>query len=387
FLISSSMVPGAITSLLVAAPNLSPSSSMTVPQAYAEAVSKLPDLQEVLQQQRPWMSGQPFQMKDGAISDAPKGAGDPWRGAYSNHGFWFKLELGDQRMFDKLVARSFDEDEFLMRYEHLNELKAVHGDDVDFLLAANQRGDLIGGVVRGGDTVVVHYMREEYRHSGIGSILLKELISRASGKSLKITLNSPLYRSIDRFGAFRAAVGTKLEHVTVTNPSGLEAIAQPAYRILADIDWDAVGKLLNQSGVTVAANVWAKDGQLTVVGDEKGNVKGVVRVTEAAGGYVKRLVVGPLIGDSTEYAEAALHAALKPIQNETTDYPWNPDVHSLKRRTLHFRVPKENKEIMNILRKFAGEGKVEVRRTEYQMFSMGSSVFDAGKTFAAEISH
>lgn len=74
-----------------------------------------------------------------------------------------------------------------MRYELLEELKAVHGSEVDFLVAANQRkserrksgtrptsgGDLIGGVVRGGNTVVVHYVREDYRHSGIGFILIK----------------------------------------------------------------------------------------------------------------------------------------------------------------------------------------------------------------------
>lgn len=74
-----------------------------------------------------------------------------------------------------------------MRYELLEELKAVHGSDVDFIVAANQRkyerikrgirptsgGDLIGGVLRGGNTVAVHYVREDYRHSGIGFILIK----------------------------------------------------------------------------------------------------------------------------------------------------------------------------------------------------------------------
>lgn len=82
----SSMVPGLITSLLLPAskpPSSSPVAAMTVPQEYAgettipircpglrythhevaEVVAKLPDLQQVVQQQRPWMAGQPFQMK------------------------------------------------------------------------------------------------------------------------------------------------------------------------------------------------------------------------------------------------------------------------------------------------------------------------------------
>ncbi|GMT26067.1 hypothetical protein PFISCL1PPCAC_28631, partial [Pristionchus fissidentatus] len=155
----------------------------------ADAVNKLPDLKSTLQQQRPFQSGQPFQMQDGAIADAPRGAGDPWRGAYSNHGFWFKVEQGDQRMFDKMVASSYEQAGFLMRYEQFEEAKAVHGNDLDFLVAANQRGDLIGGVLRVAGTVTAHYVREDYRHSGIGSILLKEVISRAGGKQFSIVLS------------------------------------------------------------------------------------------------------------------------------------------------------------------------------------------------------
>ncbi|GMS96215.1 hypothetical protein PENTCL1PPCAC_18390 [Pristionchus entomophagus] len=362
---------------------------MAVPEVYAEAVRKLPDLGEILQQQRPWMSGQPFQMQEGSISEAPKGVGNPWKGAYSNHGFWFKLEEGDQRMFDKLVARSNEEEKFLMRYELLDELRAAHRTDVDFLVAANQRGDLIGGVVRGGDTVVVHFVCQEYRHSAIGSILIKELIKRAGGKQFTITLNSSLYRSIDRFGAFTTVAGSTLQHVTVTNPNGLGTIAHPTYRTLTNIDWENISKLLDQGRVSIeSAKIWARDGQFTVVGDEKGVVSAVVRVVEAAGGYVKRIVVGPLVADSTVAAEAVLHAALQPMQNDKTDYPWNPDVQSLHRRTLHFRIPKGNKEMMTILRKFAGEGSMEVSRIEYQTFSMdGSNSFDAATIFAAQMAY
>ncbi|KAF8372506.1 hypothetical protein PRIPAC_78935 [Pristionchus pacificus] len=398
------MVPGLITSLLLPAfksPS-SPISAMTVPQEYAEVVAKLPDLQQVLQQQRPWMAGQPFQMKDGSITDAPKGKGNPWKGAYSNHGFWFKLEEGDQKMFDKLVARSYEEDKFLMRYELLEELKAVHGSDVDFIVAANQRGDLIGGVLRGGNTVAVHYVREDYRHSGIGFILIKELVTRARGygipdcpeqssanKELTTTLVSPLYRSIERYDSFQAVKGSTLVHVTVFSPSGLDKIAQSSYRTLTDIDWTAVEKLLVQSNLSIeTVKNWAKDGQITVVGDEKGDVKSFVRVVEAAGGYVKRIVVGPLVADSVAAAEAVLHAALLPMLNLTTDYVWNPDVHSLQRRTLHFRVPKDNNDVMGILRKLAGEGSIEVGRVEYQTFSTDKSIkFDAEKTFATEINY
>lgn len=59
-------------------------------------------------------------------------------------------------------------------------------------------------------------------------------------------------------------------HVTVFSPSGLDKIAQSSYRTLTDIDWTAVEKLLVQSNLSIeTVKNWAKDGQITVVGDEK----------------------------------------------------------------------------------------------------------------------
>lgn len=64
--------------------------------------------------------------------------------------------------------------------------------------------------------------------------------------------------------------GSTLVHVTVSSPSGLDKIAQPSYRTLTDIDWATVEKLLVQGNLSVeTVKNWAKDGQITVVGDEK----------------------------------------------------------------------------------------------------------------------
>ncbi|GMT26068.1 hypothetical protein PFISCL1PPCAC_28630, partial [Pristionchus fissidentatus] len=122
--------------------------------------------------------------------------------------------------------------------------------------------------------------------------------------------------------------------------------------------------------------------------DFQGEVAALVRVTEAAGGYVKRLVVGPLVAVSAAAAEAVLRAAMQPLYNDKTDYAWNPDVQSIQRRTIHFRIPKANKQMAAILRKFAGEGKCEAGRIEFQNFSTGSSEkIDDSTIFAAEVTY
>ncbi|PIO61566.1 hypothetical protein TELCIR_16906 [Teladorsagia circumcincta] len=40
---------------------------------------------------------QPFQ------NSLPKSVGDPWRGAYSKHGFWYKFHTGGKADFDEVT--------------------------------------------------------------------------------------------------------------------------------------------------------------------------------------------------------------------------------------------------------------------------------------------
>ena len=62
---------------------------------------KLEPFREVLKRQVPVEPGNPIPMKVYEINH-PKNCGDPWLGAYSKHGFWYKFEYGANQDFDKV---------------------------------------------------------------------------------------------------------------------------------------------------------------------------------------------------------------------------------------------------------------------------------------------
>ncbi|VDM26185.1 unnamed protein product [Toxocara canis] len=56
---------------------------------------------EVLRRQVPSELGKPISMKVYDIKQ-PKDCGNPWNGAYSKHGFWYKFYEGNSSDFEKV---------------------------------------------------------------------------------------------------------------------------------------------------------------------------------------------------------------------------------------------------------------------------------------------
>ncbi|VDM71582.1 unnamed protein product, partial [Strongylus vulgaris] len=61
----------------------------------------LEPFKDVLKRQKPEIPGQPYEMQVFS-NKLPKAVGDPWKGAYSKHGFWYKFHNGNKQDFDKV---------------------------------------------------------------------------------------------------------------------------------------------------------------------------------------------------------------------------------------------------------------------------------------------
>uniref|UniRef100_A0A0M3IQQ9 N-acetyltransferase domain-containing protein n=1 Tax=Ascaris lumbricoides TaxID=6252 RepID=A0A0M3IQQ9_ASCLU len=148
-------------------------------------MQQLEPFKEVLRRQVPRELGKPIPMKIYEIQH-PKNSGDPWMGAYSKHGFWYKFYQGNSDDFDKIVAHSYETDGYCMNYESFTVWKSAFGDLFDFIVAKNLKEDVLGSIAFAcyDDIAIigVYYIIEDYRHSGIGSKLFTEALKRLSGR-------------------------------------------------------------------------------------------------------------------------------------------------------------------------------------------------------------
>uniref|UniRef100_A0A0K0D537 N-acetyltransferase domain-containing protein n=1 Tax=Angiostrongylus cantonensis TaxID=6313 RepID=A0A0K0D537_ANGCA len=178
----------------------------------------------------------------------PKLVGDPWRGAYSKHGFWYKFHEGDKTDFDKLAALSFEQDKYMMNYDYMKVWKKSYGEgNVRILVAKNLKNDVIGGVLaikkKDYTQIGTYFVKEEYRHSGIGSKLFREI---SKGVIAAFQAMHHLLPTVPSFG-LTARYGRRLNHVKLDCASGFPDLKESLedYRAVLDEDlseseWSAV---------------------------------------------------------------------------------------------------------------------------------------------------
>uniref|UniRef100_A0A1I7XRL4 ZP domain-containing protein n=1 Tax=Heterorhabditis bacteriophora TaxID=37862 RepID=A0A1I7XRL4_HETBA len=82
---------------------------------------------------------------------------------------------------------------------------------------------------------------------------------------------------------------------------------------------------------------------------------GYGNVREMAGGFVRRLLVGPLFAKSKDIAQSLLKAVLKKYYNPSEDFDFDPDCFAIYRRNVHFLVPEDNPKIIDILELLRGK--------------------------------
>ncbi|PIO64543.1 hypothetical protein TELCIR_13824 [Teladorsagia circumcincta] len=94
-----------------------------------------PPFKEILKLQKPEIPGQPYDMLPFQNS-LPKFVGDPWRGAYSKHGFWYKFHTGGKADFDELAAIATEQDNYMLNYECFTAWQEVYGSENVRIIAA-----------------------------------------------------------------------------------------------------------------------------------------------------------------------------------------------------------------------------------------------------------
>ncbi|KAJ1355376.1 hypothetical protein KIN20_012757 [Parelaphostrongylus tenuis] len=172
----------------------------------------------------------------------PKAVGNPWKGAYSKHGFWYKFHEGDKNDFDKLVALSFEQDKYMLNYDYMKAWEKSYGEgSVRILVAKNLKNDVMGGVVaikkKEYAQIGTYFVVEDYRHSGIGSKLFAEIT-----KGLITTFQAMhhLLPTVPSFG-LATRYGRRFNHVKVDSGSGFPDLKENLedHRTVLDEDLNA----------------------------------------------------------------------------------------------------------------------------------------------------
>uniref|UniRef100_A0A1I7XSB0 N-acetyltransferase domain-containing protein n=1 Tax=Heterorhabditis bacteriophora TaxID=37862 RepID=A0A1I7XSB0_HETBA len=181
----------------------------------------LDSFSSVLSRQKPEVAGEPYRMKVFSNS-LPRSVGDPWRGAYSAHGFWYKFHEAGNDEFGRIVAHSYEQDKYMLNYDYLFSWQNAYGaNGIRVLVAKNLKNEIMGGVVaikkETYTQIGTYFVKEEFRHSGIGLKLFKE-ISRGT-ESIVFQAMHHLHETLHYVGLTLQA-GRKFFHYRLDNPSG-----------------------------------------------------------------------------------------------------------------------------------------------------------------------
>uniref|UniRef100_A0A7I4YH65 N-acetyltransferase domain-containing protein n=1 Tax=Haemonchus contortus TaxID=6289 RepID=A0A7I4YH65_HAECO len=336
---------------------------------------------EVLKGQKPEIPGHPYEMKV-FQSTLPKSAGDPWRGAYSKHGFWYKFHTGGKADFDELVAISTEQDKYMLNYDcFLAWQKAYGTENIRIISAKNLKNEIMGGIVaikkKDYTQIGTYFVKEEYRHSGIGSKLFKEVTERTGRVAFQAMHH--LLPTLSTFGLLKQ-FGRRFIHVKIDCPNGFPDLIGSlvnCHAILSDegdpFKWDPVsefdetvsGEARSSRELSELENV-----RTGAVYDNEGKCLGYGTLRELAGrDFVKRLLVGPLYAVNDDVAELILRTLLRKYYNPDEDYDFDPDVFAIYRRTVEFILPAHEK-LIPVIKKLNGtEGKLTQERMWYQTCS------------------
>ncbi|CAD6198148.1 unnamed protein product [Caenorhabditis auriculariae] len=340
-------------------------------------------LDDVIARMQPLVIGKPFQMQT-KTNDWPKLKGNPWVGAFSRHGFWYKLSTGTEKEFATIMEEAYKRDGYFVDVEAIKHWRSIY--KVNFLVAKNIRDEVLGCVAsqEKGDHAQIgaFFVKEEVRHSGIGSTLFREVLKSSHHKNFSFNAMSHLLSSVSRFN-LQLAYARRFYQYVVKSPSGFEKLMDAKWveelsENSEESKWKAVNDFVEK---TVTENrdmrrMMTRDGlKLFAAFDEDGECLGICGRCEPSGGKVPRLLVGPWWATDSAVAEALLRKSLSQFYNPEEDYDFDPDPLAIYRRDVHLFVLETNEKlVVKILDKLAGDdSKIEKKRLYYQTTSNFSS--------------
>ncbi|TMS38270.1 hypothetical protein L596_005034 [Steinernema carpocapsae] len=338
---------------------------------------KLTPFQEVLKRQPPVVSGEPFTMQV-YNNDLPKSAGDPWYGAYSRHGFWFKFREPKKADYDYICARSIENNSNFLLYESF-EVERENG--ISYLVAENQRNEIIGLISKsefnGQYILGSYFVDENYRNSGIGLSLITEMMKYPNDKYIFYCPSNLLEKISTKLRLFPLGSQWSVSRVTIRNP------------VLTNKEDLLLAKELRSGADAVNNNeLWKFDQQTSGFDRQKyferifdGKLKrcfahenddgfqGYCMTTEVERKDVRQVWIGPWHALSERTARILLKSCLAQFKEITE---------------CHFMVPKSNSLAMGLISELAGPNtKPVVERISYQACaSLPLPPLDWSKIFA-----
>ncbi|CAI2351877.1 unnamed protein product [Caenorhabditis sp. 36 PRJEB53466] len=351
----------------------------------------LEPLDSIIERMNP-IPGFPYPMKSAKNEAFPRNVGDPWIGAYTKNGYWFKLEWAGEEEWKEIANEMWYRNEFLVDSKSFVLYgEAMGKDNLKLLVAKNIRGEVLGLALLARhpsaqfSIIGALFVQEDFRHVGIGSILTREVKKTEKG----VAFNAILYllptvvrmhleaRTMRTFGRIR-----------VQNPSGFTALKESKNGIVLkfgseielDEDWEKVIEfgesctnekrnwkafLEDEEGRTQLVAAFDENAASCVVGIS------VLREIHNEDGHIPDLLVAPLYAKSSKIAEALLAKTLKKHYNPEDDYDFDVDHLAIYRRSVQlFVFAASESAVFPLLRKLAGiDGSMEKDRLTYQTCS------------------
>ncbi|KAK6747817.1 hypothetical protein RB195_000793 [Necator americanus] len=339
----------------------------------------LEPFKDVLKRQKPETPGLPYEMKVFS-NNLPKSVGNPWIGAYSKHGFWYKFHEGDKSDFDKLVALSSEQNSYMLNYDYVNAWEKAYGKmNVRIVVAKNLKREVMGGVVaikkKDYTQIGTYFVMEEYRHSGIGSMLFKELLRGNEGVFQAM---HHLLPTVERFGLDKCT-GRRLNHIKIENPDGFPDLQENLSdgRVVSSDEftpgnWHSVTIFDREASGEmrpIRELLALEDSATVAIFNNQDVCLGFGMSRELVGEGVRRILVGPLYATSQLFAEVITKAILNKYYNPQWDFDFNPDCFAIYRRSVEFLLPVEERMLPVILKLNGEEGKLSRERMWYQTCS------------------
>ncbi|EGT49964.1 hypothetical protein CAEBREN_22508 [Caenorhabditis brenneri] len=304
--------------------------------------SDLEPIDSIIDRMNP-MPGFPYPMKSAINKGFPKSVGDPWIGAYTKNGYWFKLSWGGNDEWKEIANEMWYRNEFLVDSKSFELYqKAIEGD-------SNSR-----------------------EKENLKMLVAKNILSYLLPTITKFKLEQ---RSMRTFGRIR-----------VKNSSGFANLKEekPGIHLLfgTEISEDQWGKVMEfAENCTNEKRNWKafveeKDNHSQLVAafekDSESCVGiSVLREIQNDDGHIPDLVVSPLYAKSPTIADILLRKTLKKHYNPEDDYDFDVDHLAIYRRTVNFFVFSScESSMLPLLKKLAGsDGKIDKDRLTFQTCS------------------
>ncbi|KHJ80341.1 hypothetical protein OESDEN_19985 [Oesophagostomum dentatum] len=211
----------------------------------------------------------------------------------------------------------------MLNYDYVTVWENAYGKtNVRVLMAKNLKGEVMGGVVainrKDYTQVGTYYVKEEYRYSGIGSKLFREVLKNKPGVFQAVHILLPTINKFD----LKESYGRRFNHVKIENPSGFPDLQEtmPNCRVVlsdsfSQEDWEAITVFDREvcgEARSIRELLQLEDSHTAAVFSEANAAcLGFGISKELVGDTVRRLVIGPLYAVEAQVAEVITRAVLK----------------------------------------------------------------------------